>query len=225
MSISIGSLSTSTLLFLRATRYEVAWSDWKRLDGTNTTWMPNLWDRPDLVRYWKQKQNKRRRELAEENLDIEVSNFIDIHNANTFRKAQALMEKTDKRRGRPIRYGQWDIELEKNLVDRDMSLETDTWPRHLRRGAVRTGDFLTRFPSTVSASPSMSSDKDTSGSRRFNSQIPSSSRSATLFSSSNPSRGSQETLTAPTSITESRSVRALPTRAKLLSPTKTPPSR
>lgn len=186
--------------------------------------MSNLWDRPDLVRFWKQRQNKRRRELAEDNLDIEVSNFIDIHNANTFRKAQALMEKTDKRRGRSIRYGEWDIELEKNLVDRDMNPETDTWPRHLRKG-VRTGESLTRFPSTVSASPPVSSDKDTSGSRRFNPQIPSSSRSATLFSSSNPSRGSQETLTASTPINESRSVRALPARAKLFSPAKTPPSR
>lgn len=184
--------------------------------------MPNLWDRPDLVRYWKQKQNKRRRELAEESLDIQVSNYIDVHNTNTFRKAQALSEKTDKRRARPVRYGQWDLELGNNLVNRDMYPGRSTWSRHhLRKGAIRTGaESLTRVPSTVSASPSFSN-----GSRRFKSQTPSSSHSAPLFASSSISRGSQETLATSMPVTESRSIRALPARAKLRSPVKAPPSR
>lgn len=210
----VSSFSDKCPLIFRASRYEVAWSDWKRLDGTNTTWMPNLYDRPDLVKSWKQKQNRRRRELAEESLDIEVQNYIDVHNANTFRKAQALLEKTDKRRLRPIRYDQWDIELDENLVDRDINPETDSWSRHLRKSTVRTDEPRTRLPSILSASPSVSSDKDTSSSRMIKLQTPSFSRSATFSS-----------LTAPMPVAESRSVRALPSRAKLRSSPKALPSR
>lgn len=185
--------------------------------------MPTLWDRPDLVKSWKQKQNRRRRELAEEGLNIEVSNYIDVHNANTFRRAQALFEKTNKRQSRPVRYGQWDIELEKNLMDRDVNPETDTRSRHLRKGAVRTSESSSKVPSTVSTSPSLAN--GASGSQWFGSQTPSTSGSATLFSRPSSSRESQETLKASTPIAESRLIRPLPAKTKMRSPVKTLPSR
>lgn len=201
----------------------MSWSDWKRSDGTNTTWMPDLWDRPDLVKSWKQKQKKKRRELAEQSLDIQVRNDIDVHNANTLRRAQALSEKTEKRQRRPIRYNQWDVELERNLADRENDPEADSLSRNLRTSSIRTDGSHSKAPSVISAScPGLS------GSRRRLSQTPSSSQSATAFpnrAKTLSSRGSQETLSTATPSAESRSIRPLPTRAKLRSPAKDPPSR
>ena len=80
--------------------------------------MPDLWDRPDLVKSWKQKQKKKRRELAEQSLDIQVSNDIDGHNANTLRRAQALSRRQRRDSDGPfdITNGMWNWKETSRIV-------------------------------------------------------------------------------------------------------------
>jgi hypothetical protein len=218
-------------------RYEVAWIGWKRLDGTNTTWMPNIYDRPDLVSSWKRKQNKIRRDNVEESLDIAVRHDIDVHNDNTSRRAEAFAEKMDKRRRRNVGYKQWDLELEKNIdrLHREMGEGSESRSRSLRGNYTRTiGSAHPRAPSVtgsvVSISSALSSNKHPSGSQVNPSLAngPSSSRSATLSSTSgkaSSSAGSQRPMTSQEADTESRPSRPLPRRATLLAPATATPSR
>jgi [histone H3]-lysine9 N-trimethyltransferase SUV39H len=208
----------------------VAWSTWKRADGSNTTWMPDLFDRPDLVKSWKRKQNQRRRELAEESLDIEVLNTIDIHNANTVRRAQVLLDKTHRRKGRMLGYKQWDLELEKNLdrLDREMGVGTEGWSRSLRGNSSRTHE--TPFPKAPSSVISISESSSSSGSKNASlsrASPSSSSRSTTLSSAPmarNPPTNVRQSLSPQSPIIEPRPSRPLPRRVMSLTPAKPKPS-
>ncbi|KIM86527.1 hypothetical protein PILCRDRAFT_307091 [Piloderma croceum F 1598] len=214
-------------------KYEVAWSTWKRSDGSNTTWMPDLSDRPDLVKSWKRRQNQRRRELAEESLDIEVLHTIDIHNANTVRRAQVLLDKTRRRKGRMVGYKQWDLELEKNLdrLNREMVVGTESWSRSLRGNSSRTNEIpLPKAPSVAPSVISISESSSSSGSRdvsRSRASHSSSSGSATLSSApmaSNPTKFRQS-LSPQSPVIEPRPSRPLPRRVTSLAPAKPKPSR
>lgn len=206
----------------------MAWSTWKRSDGSNTTWMPDLEDRPDLIKSWKRRQNHRRRELAEESLDIEVLNTIDIHNANTVRRAQVLLDKTHKRKGRMVGYKRWDLELEKNLdrLDREMGVGTEGWSRSLRGNSSRTNENpLPKVPSLAPSVISISESSSSSGSKNVSlSRVSSSSRSTPLSSApmaSNP----RQSLSPQSPVIEPRPSRPLPRRVTSLTPAKPKPSR
>ena len=103
--------------------------------------MRDIPDRPDLVRAWKQKQKKKRRALAEENLDIEVTNDIDIHNLLTLRRSQAYDEKLEKRKKNPINYKSWELQLGRNLLNKGKeALTHGSAPRISRTGSDRGQD-------------------------------------------------------------------------------------
>ena len=138
-------------------RYEVSWKPWERADGSCTLWMRDIPDRPDLVRAWKQKQKKRRRALAEENLDIEVTNDIDIHNLMTRRRSQAYDEKLEKRTKNPINYKSWEMQLEQNLTNEgEDTLMHGYAPRTLRTGPNRGQGTVSTTLSSSSSQPSAS---------------------------------------------------------------------
>lgn len=179
--------------------------------------MPYIPERADLVKSWKQKQKRVRHELAEESLDVEVGNDIDIHNVNTIERAQALAEKTEKRKKKPIKYHNWDSELDKNLIDKGIMVDNESRSRNLRAPSIRVEGRKSRTPSTKPASTSKLSVKIASGSRATQSPVPGPSRSMTLSSgsSSKPpsSLGLRESLSSQSSLPVSRSPRPLPTRA------------
>ena len=145
-------------------RYEVAWADWERKDGSNTTWVRDLPDRPDLVNAWKKTQNARRAALASQSTSIEICPFLDVHNERTYARARALEERAraqaleEKRRGRAGRswgYQMWDAEIEKHLHELEMDGDGETGdgtdsPRLLRMSA--SGETRSRTSSTVGTS-------------------------------------------------------------------------
>ena len=131
---SVALLSSKVPMLIYCNRYEVSWKPWERADGSCTLWMRDIPDRPDLVRAWKQKQKKKRRKLADYNLDIEVTNDIDIHNLLTLRRSQAYDEKLEKRKKNPINYKNWDLLLDRNLLNKEKDA-----PRSLRMGSDRGG--------------------------------------------------------------------------------------
>ena len=75
---------------------QAQWDGWKRRDGTNTTWKDKYIQGPGgekTVKDWDRKQAERRRRLAKESQDIELTAAIDIHNNDTRYRAQAYDEK------------------------------------------------------------------------------------------------------------------------------------
>lgn len=137
-------------------RYEVSWEPWERADGTCGLWMRDIPDRPDLVKKWKRKQKRKRRELAEEDLDIEVTNDIDIHNLLTLRRSQGFAEKLEKRKKNPINYKDWDLELGRNLLNKghDVPVHVPA-PRSSRSGSERGRGVSSASSSTLSQTQSL----------------------------------------------------------------------
>jgi hypothetical protein len=80
---------------LNSTVIQVRWEDWSRSDGTNTTWMHALPDRPSLVRLWTRRQARRRENLASLSLSIDLGQFTpeDLVHEQTILRAQAYDEK------------------------------------------------------------------------------------------------------------------------------------
>ncbi|KDR84130.1 hypothetical protein GALMADRAFT_236807 [Galerina marginata CBS 339.88] len=74
-------------------QYQVRWDDWNRDDGTNTTW-----ETPETIAdtNWKTAQQKSRRILRNESLEIDVITTSDIHNTATYLRSQAYDEKLEK---------------------------------------------------------------------------------------------------------------------------------
>lgn len=138
-------------IILGSRRYEVAWADWARADDSNTTWVRNLPDRPDLVNSWKKAQNARRAKLAAESTWIEIGNFLDVHNSRTHERAQALDEKTRAGAKKPKRYDLWDVEIKRHLQELEMDgeegLEREDRPKLLRMS--KSGETRSRASSTV----------------------------------------------------------------------------
>ncbi|KZT24356.1 SET domain-containing protein [Neolentinus lepideus HHB14362 ss-1] len=93
-------------------RYEVRWDNWKRQDGTNTTWTKRMHDRPDLIENWVKYQEKKRKRAAKESTDVvlEPLNIIDVHNIRTAKCSQAIEEKIERRQSTNLaRFANWDL--------------------------------------------------------------------------------------------------------------------
>ena len=82
--------------------FQIRWADWKRKDDTNTTWMSNLEDHPNQVRQWRRRQKRRLERMARESRDVSIHGGLDIHNNNTFLKAEAFEEKKTAKGAVPI---------------------------------------------------------------------------------------------------------------------------
>ncbi len=68
------------------------WDDWRRADGTRTTW--HRGDDPDIdSTRWNSRQKKLRHQMAKKSMEIEITNTTDIHNTATFLGSQAFGEK------------------------------------------------------------------------------------------------------------------------------------
>ncbi|KAG6820452.1 hypothetical protein H0H93_000206 [Arthromyces matolae] len=80
-------------------RYEAAWKNWKRADGTNTTWNNSLLHEND-IKAWNQKESQRREKLASESTDIDISILtnIDVHLIPTQYRQHAVEEKVKRHR-------------------------------------------------------------------------------------------------------------------------------
>src|SRR6202035_1872729 len=77
---------------------QVRWGDWRRADGSNTTWMHHIPDQPLLVRRWDQKQRTNRAQMAFGDLDIPLDGRLDIHRQSTLVRSMAFEEKLNKRK-------------------------------------------------------------------------------------------------------------------------------
>ncbi|KAF5353913.1 hypothetical protein D9756_007135 [Leucocoprinus leucothites] len=77
-------------------KHEIDWDSWKRSDGTTQTWHELS---PAALRDWERIQNRRRREVVKDSIDIELSGLAgtDIHNFATCLRAQAYDEKLKTR--------------------------------------------------------------------------------------------------------------------------------
>ncbi|KAJ3507362.1 hypothetical protein NLJ89_g6347 [Agrocybe chaxingu] len=71
---------------------EVRWDDWKREDGTKTTWN-ELASLEEGSKRWSKEQRGRRMKLASESLEIPVVTTLDIHNTETYLRSHAYDEK------------------------------------------------------------------------------------------------------------------------------------
>lgn len=76
------------------------WEDWRRADGTRTTWHNEDDCNIDSTR-WTSSQKKLRRQKASESMEIEIMTTTDIHNNATFLRSQAFDEKLRKAQREP----------------------------------------------------------------------------------------------------------------------------
>jgi histone-lysine N-methyltransferase SUV39H len=76
------------------------WEDWRRADGTRTTWHHEDDCNIDGTR-WTSSQKKLRRQKASESMEIEIMTTTDIHNNATFLRSQAFDEKLRKAQREP----------------------------------------------------------------------------------------------------------------------------
>jgi hypothetical protein len=74
---------------------KVRWKDWKRLDGTNTTWMREIDGDPALVDSWNDAMKHQRLKKAAESQSIDLTLLAStpMHDRLTFERAQAVEEK------------------------------------------------------------------------------------------------------------------------------------
>ena len=73
------------------------WEDWRRADGTRTTWGDSSIDSTR----WASSQKKLRRQKASESMEIEIMTTTDIHNTATFLRSQAFEEKLRRAQKEP----------------------------------------------------------------------------------------------------------------------------
>ncbi|KAF8958465.1 hypothetical protein BDZ97DRAFT_1841573, partial [Flammula alnicola] len=71
----------------------VRWDDWHRADGTKTTW--NTVNSIESS-YWHSTQQKARRQIANDSMEIDVITTSDIHNTATSLRSQAYEEKLEQ---------------------------------------------------------------------------------------------------------------------------------
>lgn len=76
------------------------WEDWRRADGTRTTWHQEDDCNIDSTR-WSSSQKKLRRQKASESMEVEIMTTTDIHNNATFLRSQAFDEKLRKAQREP----------------------------------------------------------------------------------------------------------------------------
>ena len=76
------------------------WEDWRRADGTRTTWHHQDDGNIDSSR-WSSSQKRLRRHKASESMEIEIITTTDIHNTATFLRSQAFEEKLRKAQKEP----------------------------------------------------------------------------------------------------------------------------
>ncbi|KAF8625395.1 hypothetical protein AX15_005401 [Amanita polypyramis BW_CC] len=75
-------------------KYKVKWGNWKRMDGTNTTWDNSLI--PARIQgEWDRAQEKRRLRKARKSSEIRIPGTIDITDMLTFTRSEALQEKLE----------------------------------------------------------------------------------------------------------------------------------
>ncbi|KAF5381719.1 hypothetical protein D9615_005625 [Tricholomella constricta] len=118
-------------------RYEAAWKNWSRKDGTNTTWDNSLLH-PDDIRDWKRKQTMRRNRLAHESLDIDIWATTDIHNTATRLRVQAYEEKLRASVRQPINLRE---EMDRLLAEKRGVAEDTLAPTS---SGTRSGRHFTR---------------------------------------------------------------------------------
>ncbi|KXN89026.1 Histone-lysine N-methyltransferase, H3 lysine-9 specific [Leucoagaricus sp. SymC.cos] len=77
-------------------RFEIDWDNWTRPNGTTQSWHRMA---PSVTREWQRIQNRRRKALAQDSIDIELDKLAgtDIHNFATCLRAQAYEEKLKAR--------------------------------------------------------------------------------------------------------------------------------
>ncbi|GLB41257.1 putative set domain-containing protein [Lyophyllum shimeji] len=148
-------------------RYEAAWKNWTRADGTNTTWDNQLLHEDD-IKQWKRQQTARRNKLAQESLDIDLWDSLDIHNTATYLRQQAYEEKLRIRLRNPVQYRQ---KMEKLLAKRRGVTEDPDAPKP---SSTRSGRLFARESST-STSASHAESSRASGSSTTAYDSPSSS--------------------------------------------------
>jgi len=76
------------------------WEDWRRADGTRTTWHHQDDSSIDSTR-WASAQKRLRRQKASESMEIEIMTTTDIHNTATFLRSQAFEEKLRRAQKEP----------------------------------------------------------------------------------------------------------------------------
>ncbi|EPQ61319.1 SET domain-containing protein [Gloeophyllum trabeum ATCC 11539] len=133
---------------LGVSRYEIRWRNWRRKDGTNTTWAKQMPDRPDLIEDWNTTQAKKRQKQADESLDValEPLNILDIHNIKTAKRSQAVEEKVENSYSRGIaRYDNWDA------VE---SVPSCPGPSSSRRSSTMKSEDIYKNPSRASTAHS-----------------------------------------------------------------------
>jgi len=79
---------------------QVMWDDWRRADGTRTTWHRQHNSNIDSTP-WNSCQKRLRNQMANESMEIEIMNTTDIHNTATFLRSQAFDEKLKRAQTEP----------------------------------------------------------------------------------------------------------------------------
>uniref|UniRef100_A0A0W0FDY4 Uncharacterized protein n=1 Tax=Moniliophthora roreri TaxID=221103 RepID=A0A0W0FDY4_MONRR len=139
-------------------RYEIAWDNWHRADGTNTTWdHKETSDEPALLATWAEKTNRYRERLVKDSLDIEIWSNLDLLETDTRLHAQALEKKLETRRRNPLdlRRRMHALERKHGIVDGRLQVDRDDAAAgSSRQGNQRniTSRELHIFPQTVSLS-------------------------------------------------------------------------
>ncbi|PSS37193.1 hypothetical protein PHLCEN_2v964 [Hermanssonia centrifuga] len=89
---------------------QIAWTDWQREDGTNTTWQyGDLSGAAVAVDLWQKTTATRRKQKAQMSLGTDLQGpDIPFHMHRTFEIAEAHREKREKSRGSLSQYSGWD---------------------------------------------------------------------------------------------------------------------
>ncbi|KAI0029307.1 hypothetical protein K488DRAFT_88844 [Vararia minispora EC-137] len=107
--------------------YEVKWHNWKRSDGSNTTWVrannrdDDVISKTDLPKKWTEKMGRQGRERAERSLDVNIAaiTFSPLHDRLTAEKADAVEYKWErflKQHGTNEKGNLLPIDLDSDLV-------------------------------------------------------------------------------------------------------------
>ncbi|KAJ3551284.1 hypothetical protein NM688_g4793 [Phlebia brevispora] len=90
-------------------RLEIKWGDWRRQDGTNTTWQEVL-ENEELTKAWAKKMKEDHTRLARENLAVDIlDSTLPSHVFRTLETANGFQEKLKRSADSLARYRNWNI--------------------------------------------------------------------------------------------------------------------
>jgi histone-lysine N-methyltransferase SUV39H len=193
------------------------WDGWGRQDGTNTTWKDEYIDdelrvRLEVTKPWDKREMRRRRRMANESRDLELSTGVDIHNNCTRYRAQAYDEKKAMVLDLKDSFSAFYLKAkrrEPSLLDENLDKEIEVQEGDARRSQRQRKRAAKAISSSVSSSRAPSSKTLSASASQSQTRASSSATATTMRPTPTPS-----TISSLTSISE----RSTPSNHRLLTP-------